>query len=204
MALFAYSNRGETPDASDPAIFMAFSFVRAAMDENEAKYMETQTARAEAGRAGGLAKASKRSKANNSYKTPSKPTLYGSVSGSVSGSDSGSLPPEGGVTSAGTPRFSPPTLAEVSAYVSERHSPVDAQEFIDFYASKGWLVGKTPMKDWKAACRNAEKWDRWKTAGVGKSCNAPAPSAPGEADKRVREDMARMRAFMENQEEKHG
>ena len=39
-------------------------------------------------------------------------------------------------------RFTPPTLAEVQA-------------------SKGWLVGKTPMKDWKAACRNAEKWERW-------------------------------------------
>ena len=58
-------------------------------------------------------------------------------------------------------RFTPPTLAEVQAYVAERHSPVDPQGFIDFYASKGWMVGKTPMKDWKAACRNAEKWERW-------------------------------------------
>ncbi len=57
-------------------------------------------------------------------------------------------------------RFTPPTLAEVQSYVSERHSPVDPQEFIDFYEAKGWMVGKTPMKDWKAACRNAEKWDR--------------------------------------------
>lgn len=23
------------------------------------------------------------------------------------------------------------------------------------------MVGKTPMKDWKAACRNAEKWERF-------------------------------------------
>ena len=63
-------------------------------------------------------------------------------------------------------RFTPPTLAEVQSYVAERHSPVDPQEFIDFYEAKGWMVGKTPMKDWKAACRNAEKWDRWsKEAG---------------------------------------
>ena len=61
----------------------------------------------------------------------------------------------------GPKRFVPPTLAEVQSYVAERHSPVDPQEFIDFYASKGWMVGKTPMKDWKAACRNAEKWERW-------------------------------------------
>lgn len=58
-------------------------------------------------------------------------------------------------------RFTPPTLEEVTAYVQERGSKVDPQGFIDFYASKGWLVGKTPMKDWKAACRNAEKWERW-------------------------------------------
>lgn len=58
-------------------------------------------------------------------------------------------------------RFVPPTLAEVQSYVAERQSPVDPQGFIDFYASKGWMVGKTPMKDWKAACRNAETWERW-------------------------------------------
>lgn len=57
--------------------------------------------------------------------------------------------------------FVPPTLAEVQSYVAERQSPVDPQGFIDFYASKGWMVGKTPMKDWKAACRNAETWERW-------------------------------------------
>lgn len=58
-------------------------------------------------------------------------------------------------------RFTPPTLAEVQAYVSERQSPVDPQGFLDFYAAKGWMVGKTPMRDWKAACRNAESWERW-------------------------------------------
>ena len=58
-------------------------------------------------------------------------------------------------------RFVSPTLAEVQSYVAERQSPVDPQGFIDFYASKGWMVGKTPMKDWKAACRNAETWERW-------------------------------------------
>ncbi len=61
-------------------------------------------------------------------------------------------------------RFTPPTLEEVQAYVFERQSPVDPQGFIDFYASNGWMVGKSPMKDWKAACRNAERWERWKTS----------------------------------------
>ena len=62
-------------------------------------------------------------------------------------------------------RFVPPTLEEVTAYVLERNSKVIPQAFIDFYESKGWMVGKNKMKDWKAACRNAEGWDRWnKTA----------------------------------------
>lgn len=61
----------------------------------------------------------------------------------------------------GPKRFVPPTLAEVQSYVAQCQSPVDPQGFIDFYASKGWMVGKTPMKDWKAACRNAETWERW-------------------------------------------
>ncbi len=58
-------------------------------------------------------------------------------------------------------RFVPPTLEEVTAYVAERKSKVIPQVFIDFYASKNWMVGKNKMKDWKAACRNAEGWDRW-------------------------------------------
>jgi hypothetical protein len=34
---------------------------------------------------------------------------------------------------------------------------VDADAFVDFYESKGWLVGKNKMKDWKAAVRT---WER--------------------------------------------
>ena len=51
-------------------------------------------------------------------------------------------------------RFVPPTMDQVSAYAREIGKSVDAQRFVDFYASKGWKVGSTPMKDWKAAVRN--------------------------------------------------
>ena len=53
--------------------------------------------------------------------------------------------------------FIPPTLTEVTQYKNERQSPVDPEAFIDFYQSKGWMVGKNKMKDWKAAFRN---WER--------------------------------------------
>lgn len=54
-------------------------------------------------------------------------------------------------------KFIKPTLAEVKAYCDERENKVDPQAFVDFYDSKGWLVGKAKMKDWRAAVRNWEK-----------------------------------------------
>lgn len=53
--------------------------------------------------------------------------------------------------------FSPPTVEEVREYCAERGNFVDPEAFVDFYESKGWLVGKTKMKDWKAAIRT---WER--------------------------------------------
>lgn len=57
-------------------------------------------------------------------------------------------------------RFTPPTLEEVRNYCKERNSTVDPERFIDFYASKGWKIGNSAMKDWKAAVRTWEKRDR--------------------------------------------
>lgn len=50
-------------------------------------------------------------------------------------------------------RFTPPTIEEVSSYIAEKGYSVDADRFIDFYESKGWMVGKNKMKDWKASVR---------------------------------------------------
>jgi hypothetical protein len=54
-------------------------------------------------------------------------------------------------------RFVPPTLDQVKEYCEERGNNVDAERFIDFYESKGWMVGKNKMKDWKACVRTWEK-----------------------------------------------
>ena len=48
-------------------------------------------------------------------------------------------------------RFSPPSVDEVQAYLDEKGYSIDAEAFVDFYASKGWKVGKNPMQNWKAA-----------------------------------------------------
>ena len=62
-------------------------------------------------------------------------------------------------------RFTPPSVDEVAAYCRERGNAVDAQRFVDFYASKGWKVGNAGMKDWRAAVRNWERQDNTKNGG---------------------------------------
>lgn len=57
-------------------------------------------------------------------------------------------------------RFTPPTIEQLKEYCIERKNQVDAQRFIDFYESKGWLIGKNKMKDWKAAVRTWESKDK--------------------------------------------
>ena len=62
-------------------------------------------------------------------------------------------------------RFTPPSVDEVAAYCRERGNGVDAQRFVDFYASKGWKVGSSGMRDWRAAVRNWERQDNTKNGG---------------------------------------
>lgn len=74
-------------------------------------------------------------------------------------------------------RFRKPTIDEVTAYCIERENGIDASAFVDFYESKGWVVGKSPMKDWKAAVRT---WER-KNKEYGKERNDSITS--GTADR---------------------
>lgn len=51
-------------------------------------------------------------------------------------------------------KFEKPTKQQVDDYCRELKVTFDADKFIDYYESKGWYVGKSPMKDWKATVRN--------------------------------------------------
>ena len=64
--------------------------------------------------------------------------------------------------------------SEDDPYCLERSNNIDSQSFIDFYESKGWMIGKNKMKDWKAAVRVWERsrkqenkenvFDEWRNA----------------------------------------
>ena len=56
----------------------------------------------------------------------------------------------------------PPSKEMVCEYIAENNYTVDADAFMDYYESKGWLVGKTKMKDWQATIRN---WNRKENRG---------------------------------------
>tara|TARA_R110001632_G_scaffold40545_1_gene101631 strand:- start:244 stop:957 length:714 start_codon:yes stop_codon:yes gene_type:complete len=59
--------------------------------------------------------------------------------------------------------FVKPTLTEVIDFCNETQANIDPQDFMDFYESKGWMVGKNKMKCWKSCVR------RWKRMEVEKN-----------------------------------
>jgi len=61
--------------------------------------------------------------------------------------------------------FQKPTIEELKLYVAEAGYTINCQAFLDFYDSKGWVIGKSqsPMKDWKAAVRTWVRMDSTKT-----------------------------------------
>lgn len=56
--------------------------------------------------------------------------------------------------------FKKPTIEEITEYCAERNNNINPQQFFNFYESKGWKIGKTPMKDWKAAVRTWESKEK--------------------------------------------
>ena len=58
--------------------------------------------------------------------------------------------------------FIKPSLQQVREYCKERNNGISPERFVDYYEARGWMQGKNPMKDWKAAVRS------WEHSGVEK------------------------------------
>lgn len=162
-AILCYA-AGESVPELDAAADMAFSFIRERMDRDNAAYMEKVEKRREAGKLGGRPKANgfsekqeKVKKANGfSEKQNNHDTVPVTDTVSVFEKESKEK----------SLRFSPPARQDVADYCKEKgFSDFDVERFVDYYTSNGWMVGKSKMKDWKAAVRN------WARAGT-----APRPN----------------------------
>ena len=82
----------------------------------------------------------------------------------------------------GRKKFTIPTPEEVQAYCDERKNGILGQQFCDFYSSKGWKIGKEPMKDWKAAVRT------WEMRRKDQSPSITQPQPQISTPKRIRFD----------------
>lgn len=73
-------------------------------------------------------------------------------------------------------RFSPPSVGDVRLYCIERKNSIDAEAFVDYYNSNGWMVGRNRMKDWRAAVR---QWERRQSDYNRSQSAGQSPARPG-------------------------
>ena len=155
-AIYAYQ---KDPDAvpEDPALAFVFELIKQQLDTDGQRYKEACAARAEAGKKGGRPKANASDKKQMVSEESKKSKCFSEKAKKADNEYDNDLK-ENTIDGVKEKRFAPPTLENVSEYCREMgYTNVDAERFIDFYTSNGWMVGKNRMKDWKAAVRN---WDR--------------------------------------------
>lgn len=181
-AICAYALREEEPDFSkmSDAAQIAFLLIKPNLDSSRRK--------AKSGKDGGSKKA-------NGKQNESKPEANSKQEEHESEKEK-EIEKEGEIENECYPptplpggtkakRFIPPTVDEVAAYCQERGNSLDPDAFVDFYASKGWMVGKNPMKDWKAAVRTWERSEGRGTSGAGNRVQPRATEEHG-LDKLIR------------------
>lgn len=71
-------------------------------------------------------------------------------------------------------RFTPPTLQQVAEYAASQGLSFDAQRFLDYNASRGWMSGARPIADWQAAARLWASRGDFPSSGV----SPPKPKPP--------------------------
>ncbi len=149
-SLLTYARTGEVPQLGGNERFL-FPMMRAQLDRDIAAMAGVSEARSKA------AKASKSSKCEQMQQMQANAANASKSSKDKDEDKDKDKDEDKKGNGARAARFTPPSIEEVAAYCQERGNGVDAARFVDFYSSKGWMVGKTKMKDWKAAIRN---WER--------------------------------------------
>lgn len=88
-------------------------------------------------------------------------------------------------------RFTPPTIEEVREFIKSNDLMMVAEEFHDYYESKGWKVGNAPMKSWEAACRNWARREKKTPVKPTTSQNFTNPHTDDELDEFFRRSLER-------------
>ena len=172
--IFDYSFADAEPISEDISVNAIFGMIREKLDEDADAWEKTRQARSEAGKLGNEIRWGNRdaSQSDNENRKTSHcdnrdrkaSQSIANVAVSVSDSVSVYVSKDKEKDKKENRRFTPPSLKEVSEYITEKGYHVDAQSFVDFYTSKGWRVGNSPMKDWKACVRTWARRDKDKPA----------------------------------------
>jgi hypothetical protein len=139
--IFSYVN-DENPCTEELIINIAFEPIKQSLKRDLKRwedYIEKQSLN---GKKGGRPSKAKESQETQAFLN--KPKKADSVSVSVNDSVN---------VNEKIKQFKAPTVGELK----NEFPNIDAESFHDFYTSKGWKIGKDPMKDWRAAARN---WER--------------------------------------------
>lgn len=147
---------GKDADSLSGAAAMAFSFIKAQIERDRSKWEDTRKKRAEAGRLGAQVTNERQKAANPANADFDEQKQQKAANPAVPVPVPVPVPVnvpviERGADKPPRSRFVPPTVEEVKAYCVENGYKIDAESFVSFYASKGWMIGKSPMKSWKHA-----------------------------------------------------
>lgn len=173
LALFAFAKRGEVEQFTG-ALKMAFTMMTRTIARDSEKWEQECKNRSEAA-VKRWEKEKSKVLCNSIQDNTSYNALYNSITTTNSYADnsnkiidnsnqildnniskgvSNETPP---AKKSASKKFVKPSVDEITEYIKEKQYGINAQQFYDFYESKGWKVGNSGMKDWKAAVRNWEQ-----------------------------------------------
>lgn len=150
-AMMEYGRTGTEPEFDGP-LGVAWDYVAPVLALDDNRYEQTRAKRSMAGKLSGIAR---RKKAEETTETDVQ-TQTNSVQSNSNQFSSNQINYYNHKDS-----FLAPTVEQVRQYAERENLPLDPTQFVDYYAANGWLLGKRPMRDWRAAARN---WARKITA----------------------------------------
>lgn len=143
--IFEYA-LGNEPEFNN-LLKLVFIPIRQQLERNAKKYSEIKEKRRIAGAKGGKQKVANRANANFAKQSQANQAVNVNDNVHVNDNDN----------NINIKKIIKPKIEEIKSYCLERNNSINPIQFFDYYESKGWLIGKNPMKDWKACIRTWEQ-----------------------------------------------